>query len=101
MSKYNIIVKKVEYHPEGNITKESQVYYQEINNDDDVVSRVARAVNSDTVSVAKAPIQHMNQDIDQLLQRVLKLVTGRHLTVEQANLVRTIYAYREIHDENH
>ena len=100
MSKYNIIVKKVEYHPEGNITKESQVYYQEINNDDDVVSRVARAVN-DNKSEAIAPIQHMNQDIDQLLQRVLKLVTGRHLTVEQANLVRTIYAYREIHDENH
>jgi len=92
MSKYNIIVKKVEYFPEGNYNKESQVFYQETT-DDDCVKKIAVAVNLDK-SVAIAPVGA----VDYHLKKALDLVTGRYLTPEQENLVRILLCRREIDD---
>ena len=89
MSKYIIKVLDRNYYPEGNYTKEREVYYQEVD-DKEVISRVARAVNCNK-SEAIAPDRRPN--IDYHLEQALELIKGRYLTEEQEKLVNMFACY--------
>lgn len=97
MSKYIIKVLDRNYYPEGNYTKEREVYYQEVD-DKEVISRVARAVNCNK-SEAIAPAT-ARASIEELLERALLLVRGRYLTKEQSKLVTDLMCYRDVRDDD-